>query len=71
MTRKPTSPTAEPEAPMTPSEVAHLFRVDTKTVSRWAKQGRLSSFRTPGGHRRFPAGEVHALRNQNFTPATG
>ncbi|WP_121182129.1 BldC family transcriptional regulator [Nocardiopsis sp. Huas11] len=56
---------------MTPSEVATLFRVDAKTVTRWADERRLPSFRTPGGHRRFPAGEVRFLRFQNFTPATG
>ncbi|RKS07197.1 excisionase family DNA binding protein [Nocardiopsis sp. Huas11] len=59
------------EPPMTPSEVATLFRVDAKTVTRWADERRLPSFRTPGGHRRFPAGEVRFLRFQNFTPATG
>lgn len=38
---------------MTPSEVAKLFRVDPKTVTRWAKDGKLSSIVTPGGHKRF------------------
>ena len=38
---------------LTPGEVAALFRVDPKTVTRWAKQGRLPSLRTLGGHRRF------------------
>lgn len=43
---------------LTPGEVAALFRVDPKTVTRWAASGRLSSLRTPGGHRRFRADEV-------------
>lgn len=34
-------------------DVAELFRVDPKTVARWARAGRLPHFRTPGGHRRF------------------
>ncbi len=38
---------------MSPGEVAELFRVDPKTVTRWAKQGRLPYFETLGGHRRF------------------
>lgn len=38
---------------LTPGEVAQLFRVDAKTVSRWANQDRIASFVTPGGHRRF------------------
>ena len=46
---------------LTPSEVAALFRVDPKTVTRWAKAGKLSSIRTLGGHRRYRADEVHAL----------
>ncbi len=36
-----------------PAEVAALFRVDPKTVTRWAKAGKLSAIRTLGGHRRF------------------
>ena len=46
---------------LTPGEVAQLFRVDPKTVTRWASAGRLGSIRTPGGHRRFRESEVRAL----------
>jgi excisionase family DNA binding protein len=46
---------------LTPGEVASLFRVDPKTVSRWATAGRLSSIRTPGGHHRFFETDVQAL----------
>lgn len=53
------SPESEPL--LTPSEVAALFRVDPKTVTRWAKAGKLNSIRTLGGHRRYRASEVHAL----------
>ncbi len=45
---------------LTPAEVAELFRVDPKTVTRWAKTGKLSSIRTVGGHRRFRRAEVEA-----------
>jgi excisionase family DNA binding protein len=41
--------------------VAALFRVDPKTVTRWAAAGRIGSIRTPGGHRRFRESEVRAL----------
>jgi excisionase family DNA binding protein len=56
----------QPAAPgtvhvLTPGEVARTFRVDAKTVTRWANEGRISSFRTPGGHRRFHKHEVDAL----------
>ena len=46
---------------LTPGEVAALFRVDPKTVPRWAAAGRIGSIRTPGGHRRFRESEVRAL----------
>ena len=46
---------------LTPAEVAALFRVDPKTVTRWAKAGKLTSIRTLGGHRRYRAVEVRAL----------
>ena len=46
---------------LTPGEVATLFRVDPKTVTRWAAAGRISSIRTPGGHRRFRESEVKKL----------
>ena len=49
------------EALLTPGEVAALFRVDPKTVSRWAKAGKLSAVRTLGGHRRFLESEIRAL----------
>ena len=54
----------EPEKLLTPSEVAAIFRVDPKTVTRWAKVGKLSSIRTLGGHRRFREAEVQALLTQ-------
>ena len=46
---------------MTPGEVATLFRVDPKTVTRWAKAGKLTSIRTLGGHRRYRSSEVRSL----------
>lgn len=49
------------EGLLTPAEVAALFRVDPKTVTRWAKAGKISSLRTLGGHRRYRADEVATL----------
>ena len=51
----------EQEVLLTPAEVASLFRVDPKTVTRWAKSGKLTSIRTLGGHRRYKESEVKAL----------
>ena len=50
-----------PESLLTPAEVAALFRVDPKTVTRWAKAGKLTSIRTLGGHRRYRESEVRAV----------
>lgn len=55
------APMENPETLLTPSEVATLFRVDPKTVTRWAKAGKLSSIRTLGGHRRYRESEVREL----------
>ena len=46
---------------LTPAEVAALFRVEPKTVTRWAEAGKLSTIRTLGGHRRFHAREIRKL----------
>lgn len=46
---------------LTRQEVAILFRVNPKTVSRWATEGRLKTVRTLGGHRRFNRAQVEEL----------
>ncbi len=53
----------DPQALLTPAEVAAMFRVDPKTVTRWAKADKLSCVRTLGGHRRYLASEVNLLLN--------
>ncbi len=50
---------------LTPAQVAAIFRVETKTIVRWAKAGKLSYERTPGGHRRYRASEVRALLSES------
>lgn len=57
----PSVPAAESERLLTPGEVARLFGVDPKTVSRWADAGKLEALRTLGGHRRYRAVEVLRL----------
>jgi len=44
-----------------PGQVAVLFQVSRRTISEWARAGKLSSIVTPGGHRRFRAPDVRAL----------
>lgn len=58
-----TRPTVPQDELLTPAEVASLFRVDPKTVTRWAVAGKLTSLRTLGGHRRYRAAEVYSLLN--------
>ena len=60
--------TTEVEHLLTPAEVAALFRVDPKTVTRWAKAGKLTSIRTLGGHRRYRSAEVHSLLDAHTPP---
>ncbi len=63
--------TAEPqEVLLTPSEVANLFRVDPKTVTRWAKAGKLTAIKTLGGHRRYKESEVKALLGRDDSDST-
>jgi excisionase family DNA binding protein len=49
---------------LTPSEVAEMFRVNPKTVTRWARAGKISAIRTLGGHRRFRASEIRKYLEQ-------
>ena len=49
---------------MGPAEVAARFSVDPKTVTRWAKAGKIASVRTLGGHRRYRETDVLALLGQ-------
>lgn len=54
---------------LTPAGVAALVFVDPKTVSRWAKAGKIPCTCTPGGHRRFLQSDVAALmsnRGQDY-----
>jgi excisionase family DNA binding protein len=55
----------------TPSEVAALFRVTPKTVTRWARAGKISAIRTHGGHRRFRASEIRKFLEQVESEQTG
>ena len=55
---------AEYEKLLTPAEVSAIFRCDPKTITRWAKAGKITSVRTLGGHRRYRETEVQALLNR-------
>jgi len=61
---------SDQEVLLTPAEVASLFRVDPKTVTRWAKSGKLTSIRTLGGHRRYKESEVKVLLSATVNNST-
>ena len=58
MEPRPDGDQSEQEELLTPSEVAAMFRVNPKTVTRWARSGKISAIRTLGGHRRFRKSEI-------------
>ena len=55
----------EPDGLLTPAEVAKLFRVDPKTVTRWHRAGKISAIRTLGGHRRYHESEIRRLLDES------
>jgi len=59
---------ATPQTPLPRSlstgEVAGLLFVSPKTVSRWAKEGKLPFMKTLGGHRRYPEAEIRELAEE-------
>ena len=59
------APGERPEELLTPSEVAAMFRVSPKTVTRWHRTGKVSAIRTLGGHRRFRASEIRRLLEES------
>ena len=68
---RPSARAPEAERLLTPAEVATMFRVDPKTVTRWARAGKLTSIRTLGGHRRYRESEVRALIGGTDTGRAG
>jgi excisionase family DNA binding protein len=63
---------AAPDLPryLRTAEVADILQVSPKTVSRWAKEGKLPFLRTLGGHRRYPAAEIRQLADELQVPTT-
>lgn len=51
----------DPPTMFSPGDVARLLNVNAKTVTRWCVEGRLTAYRTPGGHRRIPADALLGL----------
>lgn len=62
--------TISPEPLLTPGEVAQLFRVHRRTVTRWAMAGKLPALRTIGGHRRYREADIRPLLASVGTPTS-
>ena len=62
--------TTESRSYLRTAEVADILYVSPKTVSRWAKEGKLPFLRTLGGHRRYPEAKIRELANQLREEAT-
>lgn len=50
------------------AEVAQILHVSPKTITRWAKEGRLPHSRTLGGHRRYMADDIERLASELARP---
>ncbi|WP_285581519.1 MerR family DNA-binding transcriptional regulator [Actinoallomurus iriomotensis] len=59
----------EPSDLLKPREAAELFGVRTTTIARWAREGKLTPLRTPGGHRRYSRTAIQALLADNPEPS--
>lgn len=55
------SNTVIPDRLLRPQDVARLLYVHPRTVSQWARDGRIPSILTPGGHRRFAPEVIQAI----------
>jgi len=53
---------------LTTAEVAEILHVSPKTVTRWAREGKLPHSRTLGGHRRYPNGLINKLAEEMERP---
>lgn len=52
-------------------EASRLLGVDPDTLRRWADEGRVPAFTTPGGHRRFERGALEQLMATRRTGPPG
>jgi excisionase family DNA binding protein len=63
----------EAETYLTRADVARLLGVSPNTVTRWAREGRLPSQVTLGGHHRFVRSVIEEIRDRlarGSTPTT-
>ena len=71
MAQRRTSTRIEAPRYLRTAEVADILHVSPKTVSRWAKEGKLPFLKTLGGHRRYPEAKIRELANDLREEPTG
>ena len=64
MAQRRTSTRIETPSYLRTAEVADILHVSPKTVSRWAKEGKLPFLKTLGGLRRYPEAKIRELANE-------
>ena len=55
---------------LTPGEAAKFLGVHPQSLRRWEKEGKITTFRTPGGQRRFHKEEIEEVAGKRRTNAT-
>lgn len=57
-----------PTAYLTSHEAGRLIQANPSSINKWIKEGRIASYRTPGGHRRIQAAAFVAFLTQYGMP---
>ena len=64
----PKVPDIRADSLLTSYQVGALLQVNPSSVNKWVKDGRISAFRTPGGHRRIRAADLVAFLSEHQMP---
>jgi excisionase family DNA binding protein len=56
------------DALLTSHQVGALLQVNPSSVKKWVNEGRITAFRTPGGHRRIRVGDLVAFLDRHEMP---
>jgi len=59
------------ESLLTSYQVGSLLQVNPSSVNKWVRDGRITAFRTPGGHHRIRAGDLVSFLREHSMPVPG
>ncbi len=62
------TPNVTSETLLTSHQAGNLLQVNPSSINNWVKEGRLSAFRTPGGHRRIKAQDLVSFLSKHAMP---